>query len=90
MSTTQETNGVLKESKKPFSPTRDEILGLYPDSRPSYLKNIFAFVRKEFPSRFKTKNLTNKQFIEFIREVGLPTGFKKNDLHFLEGVDIFE
>jgi len=38
----------------------------------------------------KTKNLTNQQFIEFIREAGLPNGFKKENLHFLDGVEIFE
>lgn len=86
--TSQNTNSVPKV-KIPFSPTRGELLKLYPDARPNYIKGLFKTVKKECPSKVETRNLTCKQFKAFIIEIGSqPPAFKQSDFHFLDGLDL--
>ena len=86
--TSQNTNSVPKV-KIPFSPTRNELVELYPGTTVNYINGLFKYVRKEFPSKFPTRNLTHTQFKEFIIEIGSqPPAFKQSDFHFLDGVDL--
>ncbi|NQY07269.1 MAG: hypothetical protein HRT68_14030 [Flavobacteriaceae bacterium] len=79
-----------QHKKVPHTPTKSEILELYPDMSKSNLKSIIKTVVLALnpDANLKLSQLTNKEFKYIIIEIGLPKGFKKSDFSFLDGVDI--
>lgn len=73
----------------PCAPTRSQLIQFYcPQYAPNTVKSLYCNIRKEFKAKVNSRAFTKAQFIEFIRELGLPKGYKKEDIPWLDGIEI--
>jgi len=85
MSTTPKSNSV------PYAPSLKELQEHYKHyNNPHLIKRTYQQVKKTIKlSIAQPRCLTQIQFVEFMRVLGLPNKCKQSDFPFLEGIKIY-